>query len=44
MQKRIIFRIPDSMYEKVIEAIKEGKAKTPSALGRAALEQFLKTA
>jgi Arc/MetJ-type ribon-helix-helix transcriptional regulator len=42
MQKRIIFRLPDAMYEQVAQAIKQGKAKTPSALIRQALEQFLK--
>jgi Arc/MetJ-type ribon-helix-helix transcriptional regulator len=43
MQKRIIFRLPDAMYEKVNVAIKEGKAKTPSELIRAALSTYLAT-
>ncbi|MEM3700881.1 MAG: ribbon-helix-helix domain-containing protein [Candidatus Bathyarchaeia archaeon] len=41
MKKRIIFRVPDAMYEQVQEAVKKGLAKTPSELIRAALKQFL---
>jgi Arc/MetJ-type ribon-helix-helix transcriptional regulator len=41
LEKRIIFRLPDSMYEQVKEAVKKGKAKTPSELVRAALKEFL---
>jgi len=41
LEKRIIFRLPDSMYEQVKEAVKKGKAKTPSELIRAALKEFL---
>jgi len=42
MEKRIIFRLPDTMYEQVNVAVKEGKAKTPSDLIRLALAQFFK--
>jgi len=41
MEKRIIFRVSDEMYEKVNEAVKQGNAKTISELGRAALSEFL---
>jgi Arc/MetJ-type ribon-helix-helix transcriptional regulator len=42
MEKRIIFRVPDAMHKQIMEAVKQGKAKTPSALIRAALKEFLK--
>ncbi len=41
MEKRIIFRLPDAMYEQVKRVVKEGKARNPSELIRAALEEFL---
>lgn len=41
MDKRIIFRLPDEMYEQVNEAVRQGKAKTVSELIRAALSKFL---
>ena len=41
MEKRIIFRVPDEMYEKVNEAVKQGNARTISELVRAALSEFL---
>jgi len=41
MQKRIIFRLPDKLYEQVQQAVKNGKAKNPSELIRAALKEFL---
>jgi len=41
MQKRIIFRLPDQLFEQVEQAVKQGKAKTPSALIRSALKDFL---
>jgi len=41
LEKRIIFRLPDSMYEQVKEAVKKGKAKTPSELIREAVREFL---
>jgi Arc/MetJ-type ribon-helix-helix transcriptional regulator len=44
MEKRIIFRLPDQMFEQVNQAIKEGKAKNQSELIRAALKQFLEEA
>lgn len=41
MEKRIIFRIPDEMYNNVLSAVKDGKAKNPSELIRMALSEFL---
>jgi Arc/MetJ-type ribon-helix-helix transcriptional regulator len=41
MEKRLIFRIPDKMFDQVNNAIKNGKAKNPSELIRAALKEFL---
>jgi len=41
MDKRIILRVSDKMYEQINGAIKQGKAKTISELVRAALSQFL---
>ena len=41
MRKRIIFRLPDQMYEQVNKAVKSGKAQTLSELIRAALKEFL---
>jgi Arc/MetJ-type ribon-helix-helix transcriptional regulator len=41
MEKRIIFRLPDGMFEQIDKAIKEGKAKTVSELIRTALSKFL---
>jgi len=43
MDKRLIFRLPDQMYEQVNQAVQKGKAKNPSELIRAALREFLKT-
>lgn len=42
MQKRIMFRLPDHMYQQVNEAVRQGKAKTPSELIRKALFRFIK--
>lgn len=42
MDKRVVFRLSDSMYEEIAEAIKHGKSRNMSELVRAALEQFLK--
>ena len=44
MEKRIIFRISDKMFEQLKEAVKEGRAKNPSELVRAALKEFLEKA
>ena len=41
MQKRLIFRLPDSMFEQINKAVKNGKAKSASDLIRAALKEFL---
>jgi Arc/MetJ-type ribon-helix-helix transcriptional regulator len=42
MEKRLIFRVPDRIYEQVNKAVKDGKAKNPSELVRLALTEFLK--
>jgi metal-responsive CopG/Arc/MetJ family transcriptional regulator len=44
MGKRIIFRLPDTLFAEVNEAIKQGKARTTSDLIRTALIEFLKKA
>jgi len=41
VKKRLIFRLPDKMFEQVNKAVKDGKAKNPSELVRAALKEFL---
>jgi len=41
MKKRIIFRLPDSMYEQINALTKEGKFKNLSEVVRAALKEFL---
>jgi Arc/MetJ-type ribon-helix-helix transcriptional regulator len=41
MEKRIIFRLPDSMYEQINALTKEGKFKNISEVIRAALSKFL---
>jgi Arc/MetJ-type ribon-helix-helix transcriptional regulator len=40
MEKRIIFRLPERMHEQITEAVKQGKAKTPSQLIRLAISKF----
>jgi len=44
VEKRIIFRLPDKMYEQVNEVVEAGKFKSLSELIRAALSEFLKKA
>ena len=41
MEKRIIFRLPDSMYEQIKALTKEGKFKNLSEIVRQALKEFL---
>jgi Arc/MetJ-type ribon-helix-helix transcriptional regulator len=41
MEKRLIFRLPDNMFEQANKAVKNGKAKTVSHLMRIALREFL---
>lgn len=41
MEKRIILRVPDELYEQVNEVVKEGKFKNVSQVVRAALQEFL---
>jgi Arc/MetJ-type ribon-helix-helix transcriptional regulator len=41
MEKRIIFRLPDSMYEQINALTKEGKFKNISEVIRTALREFL---
>ena len=41
MQKRIIFRLPDQMYEQINALTKEGKFKNLSEIVRQALTEFL---
>jgi Arc/MetJ-type ribon-helix-helix transcriptional regulator len=41
MEKRIIFRLPDSLYEATTTALNEGKAKSLSDLLRKALKQWI---
>jgi Arc/MetJ-type ribon-helix-helix transcriptional regulator len=41
MQKRIIFRLPDELFEKIDGLIKKGKFKSLSQVMREALKQFL---
>jgi len=41
MEKRIIFRLPDSMYEQINALTKEGKFKNISEVIRVALSKFL---
>ena len=41
MQKRLIFRLSDKMFEQVNKAVKDGKAKNSSELARTALTEFL---
>jgi metal-responsive CopG/Arc/MetJ family transcriptional regulator len=41
MKKRIIFRLPDGMYDQLCKAVKEDKGMTASALARRALAEYL---
>jgi Arc/MetJ-type ribon-helix-helix transcriptional regulator len=41
MEKRIIFRLPDQMYEKIQKLVKSGRFEKFSSLMREALERFL---
>jgi len=41
MKKRIIFRLPDKMYERVNEAVEAGRFRSVSELIRWALNEFL---
>ena len=41
MERRIIFRLPDLLFEQISEAIKYGRAKNTSELVRIALKEFL---
>ncbi|MGB9694285.1 MAG: ribbon-helix-helix domain-containing protein [Fervidobacterium sp.] len=41
MKKRIIFRLPDSMYEQINALIREGKWRNTSQIVREALKEFL---
>jgi Arc/MetJ-type ribon-helix-helix transcriptional regulator len=41
MNKRIIFRLPDEMYERLTMAMNEGRFKSLSELVRKALDEFL---
>jgi Arc/MetJ-type ribon-helix-helix transcriptional regulator len=41
MEKRIIFRLPDQMYEQVKRTVQKGKFKSLSEIVRQALEEFL---
>ncbi|MEM3616964.1 MAG: ribbon-helix-helix domain-containing protein [Candidatus Bathyarchaeia archaeon] len=41
MEKRIIFRLPDTMYEKIQKLVVQGKFETTSQLIREALARFL---
>jgi Arc/MetJ-type ribon-helix-helix transcriptional regulator len=41
MNKRIIFRLSDEMYERVVMAMSEGRFKSLSELVRKALDEFL---
>ena len=40
MERRIIFRLPDLLFEQISEAIEYGTAKNTSELVRAALKEF----
>ena len=41
MNKRIIFRLPNQMYEQIIALVNEGKFKNLSEIVRQALTEFL---
>jgi len=41
MNRRIIFRLPDKMYEQVEKLMKTGKYETVSQVVREALKKFL---
>lgn len=42
MQKRVIFRLPDRMFEQVKQAIQQGIAKNTSELVRTAVQKYLR--
>lgn len=42
MDRRIIFRLPDDMFNEIKQAIRKGKAKTTSELMRKAIRELLK--
>jgi Arc/MetJ-type ribon-helix-helix transcriptional regulator len=41
MEKRIIFRLPNQMYEQIIALVNEGRFKNLSEIVRQALTEFL---